>query len=671
MTLHLDVLPVHPQPRELESYTGYLTRLAESNSIQRLNSLRVVTGLHLSEARSPSDFPNLVAYAQLPAIAACSIEQLQATTFYHLLRKFRRTTKAPHSSKRFLKDNVCFHLRYCPQCLEEQGYISLLWRFLPIVACPQHGTALLDCCGHCGSVIPLLANGLRIAYCSVCQQELYTCLATQMSEEVVCDSRIWAKAFAFLLKSHEWEELNILQHVGPQLSRCRQQKQYTLEQVTEWLGIPLRILHSMEGQTYAPNGETLACYLNYCQLLELSVVDIFEQAVETYHSDLNERWIVLDIREETLLQRLNETVVNLNGRFPAFTWFGKQLNISDLRLKQYPSIDARVKQLQAEYKCTQARIYEQLLDKTRQIAEQLAAEGQPVTRKALCEQAGIKYGWFATHPKFVILLQSYASQREACRLVRQQDLFNRVEAAIQTLKDQQQSVTIRAIADLVGMHEASLRIRHYLDPLFTAHNLRRGFDPIVKEQEENELLKQLSKITAQLLTDGQTITQQKVVEILGISMSKLCSYPRIDEWLHQIPIRRRQQKQMQDEQFYERLPAILDHLQQSGTKVTLARISEHLECSPASLRCYPLTWQVISETLRQHETTRRIYRRQLETDYLDRIEYILSDLCQSSQPISVKIVCERLGVKPGEVRHYFRVRARLEQIAEDNRRQYR
>ena len=34
-----DTLPVHPQPEQLESFTSYLTRLAEANGIQLVSQL--------------------------------------------------------------------------------------------------------------------------------------------------------------------------------------------------------------------------------------------------------------------------------------------------------------------------------------------------------------------------------------------------------------------------------------------------------------------------------------------------------------------------------------------------------------------------------------------------------------------------------------------------------
>lgn len=132
----LDLLPIHPHPRELESFTGYLTRLAEANAIRQMNRLNVLTGLFLAEVRSPSDFPVAAGFRQLPQLTGCSIERLNGTTIYHLLRKFGRTTAAPQRSKQFLDESVAYHLRYCPACLVEHGYISLLWRFLAIRSCP-------------------------------------------------------------------------------------------------------------------------------------------------------------------------------------------------------------------------------------------------------------------------------------------------------------------------------------------------------------------------------------------------------------------------------------------------------------------------------------------------------------------------------------------------------
>jgi hypothetical protein len=548
MTLHLDTLPVHPQPLPLESYTGYLTRLAEANGIHRLNQLSVVTGLHLAEVRSPSDFPHVGTYARLPQAAVCPVEHLQATTFYHLLRKFGRTTSAPNMSKHFLQESIGSYLRYCPRCLAESGFISLLWRFVGIEACPQHGVELLAECGHCGQSMPFLSNGLRVAHCAYCQGDLRVCKTCQASETAIQRTRIWHDDLAFLLIPQRWDDCNVIQHVGPQLLRCRHQRQHSLEDAAAYLEVPTHTVQGMESQVKARKGEHFIHYMRYSHWLGFSMCQLFTQAAITYHESDVDRWIVLDIREQTLLERLKLATEQLvDEQFPSFKWFAEQLGVSTGRLQQYAVIDTHVKHLQAIYRERERQRYGQLLSQAHEAARQLVADGHKVTRRTLSDASGVDVNWFRDRTEFVILLQTYQPQ----------------------------------------------------------------------------------------LTE-------------------------------------RHRKQQQDAIYCGQLAEILVQLQRLKSLVTLADIARAMDCpSPARLRAYPHVWMMISTFLNEQESIRVQIIQRKEEMYLEQIEMILHNLQRTDQVISAKLVCDLLGTTLPKLRYYYRVRARLEQIAEDTRRQNR
>jgi len=548
MTLHLDTLPVHPQPLPLESYTGYLTRLAEANGIRRLNQLSVVTGLHLAEVRSPSDFPHVGTYARLPQVALCPVEHLQATTFYYLLRKFDRTTSAPNMSKHFLQESIGAHLRYCPCCLTESGFISLLWRFLGVEACLQHGVELLAECGHCGLPMPFLPNGLRVTCCSHCQGDLRICKIRQAAETAMQCTQIYRDDLTFLLTPQGWDDRNVIQHVGPQLLRRRHQHQYSLDDAAAYLGVTANTIQGMESQVKARKGEHFIHYMRYGHWLGFSMRQLFTQAATAYHKTDVDRWVVLDIREQTLLERLNLATIQLvDEQFPSFKWFAEQLGVSTGRLQQYAVVDARVKHLQAIHRERERQRYGQLLSQAHEAARQLVADGHKVTRRTLSDASGVDVNWFRNRAEFVILLQTYQPQ-------------------------------------LTELHR----------------------------------------------------------------------------------------KQQQDALYCEQLPGVLVQLQRLKPLVTLADIAQAMDCpSPARLRAYPHVWMMISTFLNEQESIRVQSIQRKENMYLEQIEMILHNLQRTDQVISAKLVCDLLGTTLPKLRYYYRVRARLEQIAEDTRRQNR
>lgn len=97
------VLPLHPQPQLLESFTSYLIRLAEANGLQSIRELVALVGSPQRRRESlynSPDYPAPSFYAGLAHITGCPEERLQQTTFDSLVRRFGRSMY-PHALHQF------------------------------------------------------------------------------------------------------------------------------------------------------------------------------------------------------------------------------------------------------------------------------------------------------------------------------------------------------------------------------------------------------------------------------------------------------------------------------------------------------------------------------------------------------------------------------------------
>jgi transcriptional regulator with XRE-family HTH domain len=670
MSVHFDLLPIHPPPCDFESLTGYLTRLADVNGIRQINRLNVLTGLPFSAAQGRSDLPTRTGFRHLPELTGCSVDRLNATTVYHLLRKFGRSDSLPASSYQFLRDSMVFHLRYCPLCLDEYGYISLLWRFVSLRSCPQHGLDLLDRCGHCGHTVPLLSNGLRSGICPACQGDLRHCPSPVSPPEIFRASQQAAADIRFLLTPQGWEDPTgtVLEPLGTQFFRLRDQQGLTIAQVADTLQVRTRVVGGLEYRHRARKGEQLADFLRYSALLGVSLTSMFDRALAAPPPAPSTRWVLLDIRETVLLEQVETALTQLGEAPLTYRWLSEQTGIHEARLHDYPSVEARVRQLQADYDRRQAAAYAHLLETVRTTAAELAAAGLPVTRTALVQRTSVQEHWFGTKPELIDLLGQYATQREACRVAQDADLYRRVEEAIQTLREQHRRVSLLAIARLVGLSDGALRRRSALRPLLqTIPTLRVWPD----EHTEDDLIAQISRLEEQLVAQGQVVTQQRVVDLLGLTSHQVDGLPRLRERLKQIPHQRRQQKRAQDEAYCEQLPAILDDLKRAHLPLTCVAIAEKLGRSVASLSSHPRVWQLISTVITSQAAASQRQREEQETAYLHQIDAIVRDLQAAGELVTQKRISHLLGVTPGRLRYFPQVRARLEEVAEMNRRSMR
>src|SRR5258708_8329253 len=91
---YFDTLPLHPQPKRLESLTSYLTRLAEINGITSILALAAICSLDKSAkgnaVRLMKDYPPL-SFGSIEEVAVCPRTKLLQTTFFHIGKKFERS----------------------------------------------------------------------------------------------------------------------------------------------------------------------------------------------------------------------------------------------------------------------------------------------------------------------------------------------------------------------------------------------------------------------------------------------------------------------------------------------------------------------------------------------------------------------------------------------------
>ncbi len=180
-----NLLPLRPRPQLLESMTSYITRLAEANGLQSLDELGALAGgMIFSYLKSP-DYP-AAAYPALARITGYPEERWFDMTFFHLLQRFGYPINR-YSLHQFFQGSLASSLRYCPVCLAEHtpAYYSLLWRFLVLPGCMEHGVRFLNQCGHCRSPLPLLKDLPQLIRCPTCQGDLRTGLPDPLSEDDV------------------------------------------------------------------------------------------------------------------------------------------------------------------------------------------------------------------------------------------------------------------------------------------------------------------------------------------------------------------------------------------------------------------------------------------------------------------------------------------------------
>jgi hypothetical protein len=277
MPYHFECLPVHPPPEPLESLTGYLIRLAQSNDILSVDGMSALC-FPQQDRRIPrglADYPPL-SFSMLQASTMCPEARLRNTTFLHLVIKFGRSPH-PQPVSRFLSGSLATTLRYCPACLSERLYYRLTWRFLAVEGCPTHSCRLLENCGYCHHPIPLFAAPLKIGVCPSCHHELPTSTFKDLTQDLWKQVNARTSDLQFLLAPQPWEKSNaqLVKALGRLLAIRRRESHMTAPEVATRLGITLSRVEGMERGNTLGRGATLSNYLSYADFLHMSLQEAF------------------------------------------------------------------------------------------------------------------------------------------------------------------------------------------------------------------------------------------------------------------------------------------------------------------------------------------------------------------------------------------------------------
>src|SRR6266487_2656080 len=348
---YFDCLPLRTQPKRLESFTSYLTRLVEMNGIHSIPALQAVCfpDQSLNVVRNLRDYP-LPEMRSLESIATCSRADLLATTFYHLGRKFGRSM-LPRSLPAFLSYSLAESLRYCPVCIADRGYYSLTWRFPLLQGCHEHSCNFLDRCTHCNHPIPFIGTSLRMGVCSNCKGDLRRCEPQQMNGEEKAIAEATFRELDFVLSPQTWEMDAAAIHIGPYYAFLRQEKHLTMEAVSDYLKRDIRAVISVELAPVEIGGTSFQSYSGYARLLGRTLSDIFNSTLSgaadgsarRQRSVLNESELIekMKIAAEMLWSRRELVTKNALSRIAG---------ISLHRLFKYPSTKAYFEQLVRENK---------------------------------------------------------------------------------------------------------------------------------------------------------------------------------------------------------------------------------------------------------------------------------------------------------------------------------
>jgi transcriptional regulator with XRE-family HTH domain len=479
MSYYFDVLPLHPKPRQLESFSSYLTRLAEANGIRFVKPLLGMFW-NIQKFRQADCPPS--ALGNLPSSVACSEEILLSTTFFYLGKKFGQPGN-PQILGLFLAGSVGSYLRYCPFCIKERSYYSLTWRFLCLPGCAEHHCTLLERCGHCGQTIPLFTAPLHMGICPSCQGDLRKLSSIPLTEQEWQRTITRSKDLAFLLTHQVWEleSDRILIALGKHLMTKRLEKGLTQGEVADQLRMPIGHIGLMEKGLKQPSDDriisqryvTFHRFLAYSEYLGVSCVEGFAQALERKEQTIQPRnhgrhalrKQAAVAHAQRMLEQVQQAVQDLSKLGLPITTkaIAQKVGICRRHLYSFPEVSMFLEQIGCKQRHRQKKGSlgeEEVLELVRQALKQLEEQGQLATLSLVSTMTRIRMKTLLSYPQVQQLLEEVEAQHALLLCIRlkqcEDELIEKVQDAICLLKAKGLPVTKQSIADIVQLSVASL-----------------------------------------------------------------------------------------------------------------------------------------------------------------------------------------------------------------------
>ncbi len=727
---YFDLLPVRPEPLPFESLTSYIGRLGDANGF--VSRHQFVQFCFPDESSTfVHEFTGLN-LRPLADVTGFSVHTLLPLTFQPLVRRFYPQIKRSTITQALIHMLVS-HRRYCPQCLSEHGYDSLLWRFNEIRGCLRHDCALVEVCPHCQQSLPYLSVVLAMHGCPHCGQDLRTAQPDAWSD----DDRQWTAVrqsdYTFLMGMRQPDER---QQLGTFLQQHRLAAGHTETRTARDLAIRLYVLRRVERDH--PRGlTTLVLLQRYADYLGLSMQQVFHDITQPHPylqsvtSQTTQRMVIeADQRETQLLQQTQVLVQD---------WLSKQVNVTKTVLSRalhidhadlnaYPRVLACLQHAQAQ----QHEVEEdRLIAATETFVQQQIERDQPIRKMDLMRHLHCKYSRIQRcYPRLLACVHRVLQDEEARQHDTRRAFIAHAQQRMEHLLSQDENATLMHLEKDLGLTVGRIRNYPEISRLWqqaqqqyqqrepqkvpsdlrlilapdgkfdhdvllqyvekTLHEFEQmqkypgqaaiaavlgispmvlGNRPVIHERirkavsqywqaDEARLLDDVQQTIQRLHTEGKPVTQNSIVQTLGIPYSRLTRYPTVNALMTELVEAKQRAYELERASRPERMRAAIQQLKEEGAVITQEAVAERIGLKVCTLAKNPETRAVFDElkSLKRGDFHQR--DEQLVQEAFDAIAHLQA----TGVIVTQKAIAQVMGHTPRGLKYYPRLRMLLKDV---------
>lgn len=689
---YTDTLPLHPQPERFESFSSHLMRIAEENCIDKLSALKKFLGVAMSNEEHFGDYPHYISETLLLR-TACTKSQLLASTLYHVGKKFGRSMQ-PNALARFFNGGVGKSLRYCPCCLGEARYYLLPWQFLSLEGCPRHDCRLFDHCGHCGSPIPLFYLPAKVGVCPTCEKDLQSCSPERLSEQEVSRvSQRIADVEYLLSPLDEEQDNNIARMVGAKFRIFRQEKSHAIEDIADYLEMPVRAVKSLEQGT-KDRSVYLQTYMRYAEYLDVTLQMILTAPLISHSKKKNNipvrggditflqlRQAKRVQREAELLDQIKQAIEELRvlGVPVTVTAISQHVHMDPSALKQYSAVKDMLRGVsdaaRDERRKQRLQREEETFQEVQKAVAHFNALGQALSAQAISEYAQISVSRLYSYPRVSELLKQVLTKKiiqKQWETVDEQVIVDQVQKVICELRASGHILLQKTISSSVGISLHRLHSYPLVKTILQQVADERRLQGRVQSQlHGQEIVKRVQEAREQLRASNQPVSNKSVAELVGLSLKALYRYPEVKPLLAEIAEEYQQrctERTLQREQdLLEQVRQAMQSLEECGRRITQQAIGDMVGYSDAGMLYYQEFRRLYRQVRDEFRQAREHQARQREELLLEHTENAIHELREQNMPVTLKNIGRMVGITGTALRKYPRIDELFQQLMNERR----
>lgn len=253
---------------------------------------------------------------------------------------------------------------------------------------------------------------------------------------------------------------------------------------------------------------------------------------------------------------------------------------------------------------------EEIRKRIEKAIETLADTGKQSTNAAICDLVGISQPTLKRYKRTMLVFKptkpiSQPIATQPYKVAKEDELLAKLEAIIHELERCQETVTQRAVLEILGMSRGHLQIyprviqflKHHIGMPHYLYQRKLQF-----QSRQKEFILKAELALHEMELSGHPITQSSIANNIGLSVNRFYKYPQLVIFVKAAIAERKVQMrilqfQLREEEIINKVIKSIQELKRLNSPISSRSIARNIGMSAPGLQYYPRVKQLIETSI--------------------------------------------------------------------------